>query len=104
MSPWPLPTINTALLLSSGVTITIAHRALLANQRARCIAFMWLTVLLGVSFLGLQICSTSHAYTELQPEARPGAYGTTFFMPDSSTVSIVFVGMLMLLSITLRLR
>ena len=55
MGPWPLPTINTALLLSSGVTITIAHHALIANHRARCIAYMWLTVLLGASFLGLQI-------------------------------------------------
>jgi cytochrome c oxidase subunit 3 len=27
---WPLPTINTALLLTSGVTLTIAHHALLA--------------------------------------------------------------------------
>src|SRR5574337_1937094 len=25
IGPWPLPTVNTALLLSSGVTITIAH-------------------------------------------------------------------------------
>ena len=35
MGPWPLPTINTALLLTSGVTLTIAHHALIANQRAQ---------------------------------------------------------------------
>ena len=29
------PTINTALLLTSGVTLTIAHHALIANQRAQ---------------------------------------------------------------------
>jgi len=33
MGPWPLPTINTALLLTSGVTLTIAHHALIANHR-----------------------------------------------------------------------
>jgi cytochrome c oxidase subunit 3 len=27
MGPWPLPTVNTALLLTSGVTLTIAHHA-----------------------------------------------------------------------------
>ena len=51
MGPWPLPTINTALLLSSGVTLTIAHHALRENNRGKTIAFMWLTVLLGLIFL-----------------------------------------------------
>lgn len=35
VGPFWLPTINTALLLSSGVTLTIAHHALQANQRGR---------------------------------------------------------------------
>ena len=35
MGPWPLPTINTALLLTSGVTLTIAHHALLAGNRTK---------------------------------------------------------------------
>ena len=33
MGPWPLPTLNTALLLTSGVTLTIAHHALIAGKR-----------------------------------------------------------------------
>ena len=35
MSPLWLPTINTALLLSSGVTITIAHHAIRENDRSK---------------------------------------------------------------------
>jgi cytochrome c oxidase subunit 3 len=35
MGPFPIPTINTALLLTSGVTLTIAHHALRAGHRAR---------------------------------------------------------------------
>jgi cytochrome c oxidase subunit 3 len=38
VGPFWLPTINTALLLTSGVTLTIAHHALQVNNRARCIA------------------------------------------------------------------
>ncbi len=103
MGPWPIPTINTMLLLSSGVTLTIAHHALVAGMRARTIAFMWLTVLLGVSFLGFQIFEYYHAYTELNLKLSSGAYGSTFFMLTGFHGFHVFVGMLMLLFITIRL-
>ena len=49
VGPFWLPTINTALLLTSGVTLTIAHHALRENQRGKTIGFMWATVLLGCS-------------------------------------------------------
>jgi len=103
MGPWPIPTINTALLLSSGVTLTIAHHALVANQRARCIAFMWITVLLGLTFIGFQAFEYHHAYTELNLKLSSGIYGSTFFMLTGFHGFHVFVGMLMLLFITLRL-
>src|SRR5205814_6777302 len=54
MGPWPIPTINTALLLTSGVTLTLAHHALIAGKRGLTIGWMWITVALGVTFLGLQ--------------------------------------------------
>src|SRR6478735_6756365 len=40
MVPWPLPTINTALLLSSGATLTVAHHALREDHRKK--AIIWL--------------------------------------------------------------
>jgi len=104
MGPWPIPTLNTALLLSSGVTLTIAHHALIANQRAKCIAFMWITVLLGITFLGFQVFEYHHAYTELNLKLSSGIYGSTFFMLTGFHGFHVFVGMLMLLFITLRLQ
>ncbi len=103
MGPWPIPTINTLLLLSSGVTLTIAHHALIASHRVRCIAFMWITVLLGATFLGFQIFEYHHAYTELNLKLSSGAYGSTFFMLTGFHGFHVFVGMLMLLFITIRL-
>ena len=103
MGPWPIPTINTLLLLSSGVTLTIAHHALIAGKRAQCIGFMWLTVLLGITFLGFQGFEYHHAYTELNLKLSSGAYGSTFFMLTGFHGFHVFVGTLMLLFITIRL-
>lgn len=103
MGPWPIPTINTALLLTSGVTLTIAHHALIAGNRARTIAFMWATVLLGIVFLGFQAYEYVHAYRDLNLRLDSGIYGSTFFMLTGFHGFHVFVGMLMLLFITLRL-
>jgi len=104
MTPFWLPTINTALLLSSGVTLTIAHHALIANQRAKTITFMWLTVALGILFLGVQGYEYFHAYQDLNLKLTSGMYGSTFYMLTGFHGFHVFVGMLMLLFITLRLQ
>ena len=104
MGPFWLPTINTALLLTSGVTLTIAHHALQHGNRARTIAFMWVTVALGLLFLFVQGYEYSHAYSELNLKLSSGVYGSTFFMLTGFHGFHVFVGMLMLLFITLRLR
>ncbi len=103
MTPFWLPTINTALLLSSGVTLTIAHHALRENHRGRTIAFMWLTVALGLIFLFVQGYEYFHAYSDLNLKLSSGAYGSTFFMLTGFHGFHVFIGMLMLLFITLRL-
>ncbi|MDE2401519.1 MAG: cytochrome c oxidase subunit 3 [Burkholderiales bacterium] len=103
MGPWPIPTINTALLLSSGVTLTIAHHALIADHRSKTIAFMWLTILLGATFLGLQGFEYYEAYHHLNLKLSSGIYGSTFFMLTGFHGFHVFMGTLMLLVITLRL-
>ena len=103
MGPFWLPTINTALLLSSGVTLTIAHHALRENHRTKTILWMWITVLLGATFVGVQGYEYFHAYTDLNLKLSSGAYGSTFFMLTGFHGFHVIVGMLMLLFITLRL-
>jgi cytochrome c oxidase subunit 3 len=80
MGAWGLPAINTALLLTSGVTVTIAHWALKEGKRAILNWFLFLTILLGVIFLGVQAYEYSHAYAELNLKLTTGAYGSTFFM------------------------
>ena len=104
MTPFWLPTINTALLLTSGVTLTIAHHALIAGNRGRTIAFMWMTVILGTTFLGVQGYEYFHAYSDLNLKMTSGVFGSTFYMLTGFHGFHVFVGMLMLLFITLRLQ
>jgi len=104
MGPFWLPTINTALLLTSGVTLTIAHHALIANQRGKTIFWMWVTVLLGAIFLVVQGYEYFYAYSTLNLKLSSGIFGSTFFMLTGFHGFHVFVGMLMLLFITLRLQ
>jgi len=104
MTPFWLPTINTALLLTSGVTLTIAHHALLENKRDTTIKFMWLTVLLGLVFFFVQGYEYAHAYSDMNLKLSSGVYGSTFYMLTGFHGFHVFLGMLMLLVITLRLQ
>ena len=80
MGAWGIPAINTLLLLSSGVTVTIAHWALKEGNRAQLILFMSFTIALGVLFLSLQAYEYIHAYSDLNLKLTTGAYGSTFFM------------------------
>jgi len=80
MAAWGIPAINTLLLLSSGVTVTIAHWALKENKRGMLIAFLAFTIALGITFLGLQAFEYGHAYSELNLKLSTGVYGSTFFM------------------------
>jgi len=104
MSALWLPTINTGLLLTSGVTITIAHHALREDDRSKTILFMWLTVLLGATFLVLQGYEYYHAYVELNLKLTSGIFGSTFFMLTGFHGFHVLLGTLMLFIITLRLQ
>jgi cytochrome c oxidase subunit 3 len=102
MGAWPLPTINTLILLTSGVTLTIAHHALKDGQRLKLVLFMWVTVLLGALFLGLQAFEYYEAYAHLNLRLDTGIYGSTFFMLTGFHGMHVLVGAITLLVITLR--
>jgi cytochrome c oxidase subunit 3 len=102
MGAWGLPAINTALLLTSGVTITFAHWALIRNDRAKLLAWLGLTVLLGVTFLFVQAYEYAHAYSDLNLKLSTGVYGSTFFMLTGFHGFHVTVGAIMLTVIWFR--
>ena len=102
MAPTPIPAINTAILLTSGLTITIAHHALRAGHRGRLTVFLALTFLLGFTFVGLQAHEYHEAYTELGLTLGTGVYGSTFFMLTGFHGLHVTIGAIMLTVIWFR--
>ena len=97
-----LPAVNTAILLSSGVTITIAHHALRAGNRTVLKIFLAATFLLGFLFVFMQANEYHEAYTELGLRLSTGIYGTTFFMLTGFHGLHVTVGAIMLTVIWAR--
>jgi cytochrome c oxidase subunit 3 len=102
MGAWGLPAINTALLLTSGVTVTFAHWALIRNDRAKLLIWLALTILLGATFLGVQAYEYGHAYSDLNLKLSTGVYGSTFFMLTGFHGFHVTLGAIMLTVIWFR--
>ena len=96
MGPWPIPTINTLLLLTSGVTVTWAHHAIRENNQKHAVWGLAATVFLGAIFLGFQVYEYIHAYRDLNLKLTSGVYGSTFFMLTGFHGFHVFLGALML--------
>ena len=102
MGPFGLPLINTAILLTSSVTVTIAHHALIAGKRGILTAFLALTFILGFIFVYMQGVEYVHAYQDLNLRLDSGIYGSTFFMLTGFHGMHVTIGAIMLLIIWLR--
>ena len=103
IGPWPIPTINTLLLLTSGVTLTISHHALRASERGKAIFWLFATVVLGAVFLGFQAFEYMHAYQDLNLKLSSGIFGSTFFMLTGFHGFHVFLGGLMLTVVLIRM-
>src|SRR5215471_14469565 len=91
-----IPLLNTILLVSSGGTITVAHYALKEGRRGALKLWLFLTIALGVTFLGFQAFEYTHAYSELNLKLSSGVYGSTFFMLTGFHGLHVTIGAIML--------
>ncbi len=99
MGAWGLATINTLILLTSGLTITWAHWGLFKNNRSQLIIGLSLTIGLGIVFLCLQAYEYLHAYQHMGLKLSSGIYGATFFMLTGFHGMHVTIGTIMLLTI-----
>ena len=102
MGAWGLPAINTAILLTSGVTLTWAHHALKEMKRFQLTIGLGLTVLLGAIFMYFQALEYGHAFNDLNLNMGSGIYGSTFFMLTGFHGFHVTIGTIMLLVILAR--
>nr|UBS91935.1 cytochrome c oxidase subunit III [Anagonalia melichari] len=74
--PMNIPLLNTMILLSSGITLTWAHNAIINKNYNQMIQGMMLTIFLGMYFSTLQL----YEYMESPFCISDSIYGSTFFM------------------------
>lgn len=90
--PWEVPLLNTLILLTSGATCTWAHHAIVSGHRRGAIGALFLTLLLAVSFSGLQAME----YIEAPFTISDSIYGSTFYLATGFHGFHVIVGSLFL--------
>jgi cytochrome c oxidase subunit 3 len=97
-----LPMWNTLVLLSSSVTVHIAHMGILDGDKRKFNIWLGITVALGMLFVALQILEYYEAYAHFGLTLNSGIYGSTFFMLTGFHGVHVVMGMTMLLIQWLR--
>ncbi|MGH8426907.1 MAG: cytochrome c oxidase subunit 3 [Gammaproteobacteria bacterium] len=102
MLPGGIAALNTAVLLTSAVTVTIAHWALKNGRRDLVKVFLVLTFLLGFTFVISQAHEYIHAYQAQNLRLTSGIYGTTFFVLTGFHGTHVTIGAIALTVIWLR--
>nr|YP_010946718.1 cytochrome c oxidase subunit III [Paranauphoeta nigra]WGO57449.1 cytochrome c oxidase subunit III [Paranauphoeta nigra] len=97
-NPIQIPLLNTAILLSSGVTVTWAHHGLLENNFSQSLQGLFLTVIMGMYFTALQ----AYEYIEAPFTIADSVYGASFFMATGFHGLHVIIGTTFLLTCLLR--
>ena len=101
-SPWHLPLVNTLILISSSITLTVAHEALKEGHRKICRNWLAGTVLLGLTFIVIQGVEYYEAYAHYGITLEAGIYGATFFILTGFHGVHVIVGTLILIVMLMR--
>ena len=92
LTPFELPFLNTLILLSSGVSITWAHRALLAANWRSSVLALSITIFLGLIFT---VCQ-GFEYYSAPFNIQDGIYGSVFYLATGFHGFHVIVGTIFL--------
>lgn len=76
LDPWGLPLLNTIILLSSGITVTCCHKAILAGERSATANGLLITILYGILFTFIQ----AYEYNIAPFSINDSVFGSLFFM------------------------
>lgn len=102
--PWiGLPLYNTIILVTSSITLHFAHTALEHNKRSQLKFMLALTIVLGLTFLAVQVYEYIHAYRDLGLRLDSGIYGNTFFVLTGFHGLHVALGVTFLIVLFLRI-
>jgi cytochrome c oxidase subunit 3 len=98
LNPSMLPLVNTVVLLTSGVSLVSAHRAIVGGDYSVVINGLFITIILGIFFSWLQFIEYGlTGYT-----ISDSTFGSTFFMLTGLHGFHVLVGTMLLMVTYLR--
>nr|YP_010716053.1 cytochrome c oxidase subunit III [Parnassius hide]WDE75763.1 cytochrome c oxidase subunit III [Parnassius hide] len=97
-NPFQIPLLNTIILISSGVTVTWAHHALMENNHSQTKQSLFITIMLGIYFTILQ----AYEYIEAPFTIADSIYGSTFFMATGFHGLHVIIGTIFLMTCFFR--
>lgn len=97
--PFTVPWLNTVILLSSAVTVTVRHYALLNMCFHRIVQYLFLTIVLAILFTSLQVLEYGLAKFTIYS----GVFGSVFFLSTGFHGIHVIVGTLYLIVSLYRL-
>jgi cytochrome c oxidase subunit 3 len=95
LDAWSLPFLNTLILLLSGTSVTWAHYSLLNKNQKDLARALGVTVLLGLTFTGLQAYEYYHAL-EHNFGFKDGIYASNFYMATGFHGFHVIIGTIFL--------
>ncbi|MBF8222102.1 cytochrome c oxidase subunit 3 [Halomonas sp. 328] len=104
LSPWQLPLVNTLILVTSSITLTVAHEALKEGYRRTCRNWLAGTVFLGFCFICVQAFEYYEAYAHYGLTLDAGIYGSLFFLLTGFHGVHVTVGAIVLAVILWRIQ
>lgn len=99
LNPFSVPLLNTIILVTSGVSVTWSHHALILGLHDEAHNSLLVTVVLGVYFSILQAIE----YTEASFSISDSVYGSTFYVATGFHGLHVVVGTVFLLATLVRL-
>nr|UFZ13937.1 cytochrome c oxidase subunit III [Puri aleca] len=97
-NPFQIPLLNTAILLTSGITVTWAHHSLMEGNFSQTTQGLFFTVILGIYFTMLQ----AYEYMEASFTIADAVYGSTFYMATGFHGLHVIIGSTFLLTCLIR--
>lgn len=100
INPYKIPLLNTAILVTSGFILTLAHSYLRIEWYRPCYRLMIGTILFGLYFITLQ----AYEYTYSGFSMNDGVYGSIFYMLTGFHGFHVIIGTIFLIVCTFRLR